>query len=573
MSDGRLLIQVIGLQRSGNHAIICWLESLFARPLHLNDLEHDYLADPARIGEIRALADRDCVILSFEDSGDRIAAGTPLLPHVARARSGDFPGDRLAFRYVLRDPYNCWASRAKAQDNPDGPGLTSSPRIEDFIADWKALAMLWRQDSDAFVCYNHWFRSAAYRRAACARLGGRYSEASLDVVSSVGGGSSFDGYVRPTYRDILQNARSYLSPDFIGRFVRDPGGYIRDPGELRRQRHHHHIRMGALEQSPEPGAERGLAAAEPRERRPGAMDQERAQVDVAALRDAAEPGLAAGGHLPRHQPEPGREIARAREVLRLADRRGQRGGVERADARDRRQPPRRRRGARHLDELAVERRDAGVELGPLAAHLVGELPHPRAQPRPFGAEQVCERESERPPSLRHRDATLEQDRPQLVDEARAPVHQPRSRPVQRLLVELRLRLQRHEPHGRPRRRLGDRLRVAVVVLLRLHIRLDVFRRHQPHLVTLRPEDPPQMMRSATGLHPHHARRQAAQELDELAPRQATAQHHRARGVQPREAAAVLAEVDPDRCNGHPLLPSLHAPPTLPDPSPEGRAIP
>ena len=44
MSDGRLLIQVIGLQRSGNHAIIRWLESLFARPLHLNDLEHDYLA-------------------------------------------------------------------------------------------------------------------------------------------------------------------------------------------------------------------------------------------------------------------------------------------------------------------------------------------------------------------------------------------------------------------------------------------------------------------------------------------------------------------------------------------------
>ena len=226
MSDGRLLIQVIGLQRSGNHAIICWLELLFARPLHLNDLEHDYLADPARFGEIRALPDRDCVILSFEDSGNRIAAGTPLLPHVARARSGDFPGDRLAFRYVLRDPYNCWASRAKAQDNPDGPGLTSSPRVEDFIADWKALAMLWRQDPDAFLCYNHWFRSETYRRAACARLGGRYSEASLNVVSSVGGGSSFDGYVRPSYRHILANAGSYLSTDFFGRFVRDPGGYI-----------------------------------------------------------------------------------------------------------------------------------------------------------------------------------------------------------------------------------------------------------------------------------------------------------------------------------------------------------
>jgi transposase len=40
--------------------------------------------------------------------------------------------------------------------------------------------------------------------------------------------------------------------------------------------------------------------------------------------------------------------------------------------------------------------------------------------------------------------------------------------MQRLLVKLRLRLQRHETHGRPRRRLGDGLGVAVVVLLRLH---------------------------------------------------------------------------------------------------------
>jgi hypothetical protein len=226
MSDGRLLLQVIGLQRSGNHAIIGWIESLFARPLHLNDLEHDYLADPDRIARIRAMSDRDCVIVSFEDSGNRIEAGTPLLGHVRPARAEDFPGDRVAVRYILRDPYNCWASRAKAQDNPDGPGLTSSPAVEHFIADWKALARLAQADPDAFLCYNAWFRDAAYRRAACARLGGRYSEATLDSVSSVGGGSSFDGYVRPTYRDILKNAGSYLSGDFIGRFARDPAGYL-----------------------------------------------------------------------------------------------------------------------------------------------------------------------------------------------------------------------------------------------------------------------------------------------------------------------------------------------------------
>ena len=146
-------------------------------------------------------------------------------------------------------------------------------------------------------------------------------------------------------------------------------------------------------------------------------------------------------------------------------------------------------------------RDAGVELGPLAAHLVDELAQPRAQAGSLVVEQRPEREAEGPPALRHRDAALEQDRPH---------------PVQRLLVELRLRFQRDEPHGRSRRRFGDRLRVAVVVLLRLHVGLDIFRRHQPHFVALAREHPPEVMHPAAGLHRHHAGWQPIEELHELA---------------------------------------------------------
>jgi hypothetical protein len=224
MSNVPLLIQVIGLQRSGNHAIIDWLQSLFPRPVHHNDRAHDYLADPARIAEIRAMSDRDCVIVSFEDSRTQ-TQGRPVLDSVRLARRDDFPDRRVVVRYILRDPYNGWASRAKAHDQR---GLTSSPAIEPFIADWKALARLCQADPDAFLCYNHWFRDAGYRRAACARLGGRYSEATLDEVPRIGGGSSFDGYVRPTYREILADlGRKYLKPDSLGRFARDPAGYAR----------------------------------------------------------------------------------------------------------------------------------------------------------------------------------------------------------------------------------------------------------------------------------------------------------------------------------------------------------
>ena len=145
---------------------------------------------------------------------------------------------------------------------------------------------------------------------------------------------------------------------------------------------------------------------------------------------------------------------------------------------------------------------------------------------------------------------------------------------QRLLVELRLRLKRHEAHGWSRRRLSDRLRVAVVVLLRLHVGLDVFGRHQPHLVALRRERPTQVMRPAARLHRHDARRLPRQERLKPVTGKAAAQHHGALVVQSCQAAAVLAEVDPDSSRWSSPAPiSWHAPPTLRDPSTEGRAIP
>ena len=49
----------------------------------------------------------------------------------------------------------------------------------------------------------------------------------------------------------------------------------------------------------------------PRQRRSGAVDQERPQVHVVALGISAEPGLAAGGGLPRDPPEPRPSAIRA----------------------------------------------------------------------------------------------------------------------------------------------------------------------------------------------------------------------------------------------------------------------
>ena len=95
-------------------------------------------------------------------------------------------------------------------------------------------------------------------------------------------------------------------------------------------------------QTPRPCPERRVASAQAERRRPSAVDERRPEIDVAALGDPAEPGLSAGGHPARHEAEPRGQVPAVREVLRLADRSRQRGGVQRACAGYRRQPPRRR---------------------------------------------------------------------------------------------------------------------------------------------------------------------------------------------------------------------------------------
>jgi hypothetical protein len=97
--------------------------------------------------------------------------------------------------------------------------------------------------------------------------------------------------------------------------------------------------------------------------------------------------------------------------------------------------------------------------------------------------------------------------------------------VQGLQVELVLALQFHEPHRRPRGRLRDRRGVPIVVLLRLHVRPHIFRRHQPHLVPLRLQDAAEMVRTAAGLHRHHATWQIGSKLNHRLVTHASTQHN------------------------------------------------
>lgn len=219
----RVIIQLVGLQRSGNHAVIGWLGSLFRSSEHLNDLPFDFFSRETNRAALMAREQIDCVICSFEDSRRRGASGA-LLADVSFLQPEDFPGWECHIVYVLRDPYNCWASRAKAHE--EGAPLTSSPRLDQFLENWKQMAARASGSEATTILFNRWFRDRAYRMELCGVFGGSYSEASLADVPRNGGGSSFDGY-RPSYGELLGNAGRYLSADFLGRLARNPMRYLR----------------------------------------------------------------------------------------------------------------------------------------------------------------------------------------------------------------------------------------------------------------------------------------------------------------------------------------------------------
>ena len=60
----------------------------------------------------------------------------------------------------------------------------------------------------------------------------------------------------------------------------------------------------------------------------------------------------------------------------------------------------------------------------------------------------------------------------------------------KMSASLVIALDRYEAHPRTPRFLCNRLGVNVVALVRLYVRLDILRRHQPHLVTLLSQNPP-----------------------------------------------------------------------------------
>ena len=173
--------------------------------------------------------------------------------------------------------------------------------------------------------------------------------------------------------------------------------------------------------------------------RHGSRDREPSQVSLAHLRYPAQPRLAAGGVLPRHEAEPSREVAAAPEALHRRCEGLQRHSGDRSHSGDRHQP-------RYLFVPLCARLEFAVEPIDL---LIEFIDPPEQQPAQFGDRlrqatvPVFEHRDQPPdldPALGSDNAVLGEVAPQRVDRLRPLAHQQVTRAKEHPLRLLRFSL-------------------------------------------------------------------------------------------------------------------------------------
>lgn len=239
-----IAIRAYGLMRSGNHAIISWIENQYPGQsiCFLNNIKLDS-TDPYKdfvqielhniaadlpIETVRHLK-KHLLIYSYEDRESLASGNGSLLDAVLDAEkhrivSGSLLGYRHHFTTgILRDPFNCFASRlALIRKRGALGGVSDMTMVKE---NWKQIARkaisleAHPEDGHIIILYNSWLESDAYRRKISDLLMGNYKDNTLTSIPFYGGGSSFDVNRRLRWRATLIDAskkwKKALSPTGI----------------------------------------------------------------------------------------------------------------------------------------------------------------------------------------------------------------------------------------------------------------------------------------------------------------------------------------------------------------------
>jgi hypothetical protein len=208
-------IRIVGLQRSGNHAITNWiLKQLPGVGLFFNNVlpESPFEESVLEWSNDTDTTNFDFVIYSFEDRSLHAVSSPRVYPSY-------IPDNTPAVEQridiiILRDPFNLMASRfnhgrTNALKSSYPTGLTV-PELwvmyaREFIGETNFL-----REHKIPINYNLWCVSKEYRKKLAVLLGLEFSDTGFNDVTNFGGGSSFDGTGMNSQASQMSTAERWL---------------------------------------------------------------------------------------------------------------------------------------------------------------------------------------------------------------------------------------------------------------------------------------------------------------------------------------------------------------------------
>ncbi|MDY7004753.1 MAG: hypothetical protein SWX82_12555 [Cyanobacteriota bacterium] len=203
-------IRVLGMRRTGNHAIINWIQNQHTGKVEFwNDLKVDrnvYRQNYENLRENYPFVKKDCFIRNYEDyTLQEITNWIFESKHDLYFGKSGTKYDVL----IIRDPFNLFASRLKKRLQMEKNNQLTENYKFDFLSvrdPHQTLADLWINYAKEYlgetnylkhnkICinYNQWFADVEYRRQIADKLQMEFSDTGIDKVTSFGGGSSFEG--------------------------------------------------------------------------------------------------------------------------------------------------------------------------------------------------------------------------------------------------------------------------------------------------------------------------------------------------------------------------------------------
>lgn len=255
----KVCIRIVGLSRSGNHAIINWISSQTqGRCIFFNNVRADespfqnYIhaatchQEHWRLQELKThnpdydgkeglellkeeakgnFLKKDFLMVSFEDcSLKKIARKNFVRAHDRFMGKSEAKFEIL----ILRDPFNLFASRIRFEssrkrqlsrlDPKDASKLWIQYAIE-FLGETNYLG-----DRKLCINYNRWVVDSEYRASIARQLDIKNTDAGINNVPKFGGGSSFDGieaHGQASKMDVFGRWKSYVDDPYFRSIMSD----------------------------------------------------------------------------------------------------------------------------------------------------------------------------------------------------------------------------------------------------------------------------------------------------------------------------------------------------------------